>query len=269
MLPFDEGREVVSIEYETGELIPEIEMLKHAIVDVRCIDNFGRAFVVEMQFYWTTSFKTRVLFTASNAYVKQLEKSKKFKLLQPVYSINFINGIFEKAPEMADTYYHHYKIVNIEHTDHQIDGLEFVFIELPKFKPANRAEKKLHELWLRFLTEIDEYTEEAPDELLSCAETQEAIHYMEVGAFTREQLQIYDNTRIGIMTAQSFIDDAEEKGLVKGLVKGEEIGLAKGLAKGRNEREIEIARNLLSLGVSVENIAKSTGLTVEQINKYC
>jgi flagellar biosynthesis/type III secretory pathway protein FliH len=130
--------------------------------------------------------------------------------------------------------------VNVEHTDRQIEGLEFVFIELPKFKPDNRAEQKLHELWLRFLTEIDEYTEEAPDELLSCAETQEAIHYMEIGAFTREQLQIYDNTKIGIMTAQSFIDDAEEKGLAKGLAKGleqgEEIGLAKGeeigLAKG-------------------------------------
>jgi predicted transposase/invertase (TIGR01784 family) len=94
---------------------------------------------------------------------------------------------------------------------------------------------------------------------------------MEIGAFTREQLQIYDNTKIGIMTAQSFIDDAEEKGLAKGLAKGEEIGLAKGkeigLVEGRNEEKIEIARKLLSLGVSVENIAKSTGLTVEQISK--
>ncbi|MDR0546456.1 MAG: Rpn family recombination-promoting nuclease/putative transposase, partial [Dysgonamonadaceae bacterium] len=73
MLPFEAGREVVSIEYETGELIPELEVLKHAIVDVRCKDNYGRNFVVEMQMYWTTSFQTRVLFTASNAYVKQLE----------------------------------------------------------------------------------------------------------------------------------------------------------------------------------------------------
>jgi hypothetical protein len=58
-----------------------------------------------MQMEWTTSFQTRVLFTASNAYVKQLEKGKKFKLLQPVYSINFVNGIFEKTPEMANEYF--------------------------------------------------------------------------------------------------------------------------------------------------------------------
>ncbi|MDR0505831.1 MAG: hypothetical protein LBH32_03295, partial [Dysgonamonadaceae bacterium] len=115
--------------------------------------------------------------------------------------------------------------------------------------------------------EIDENTEEAPNELMLQTETQEAIHYMEVGAYTREQLQIYDNTKIGIMTAQSFIDDAEEKGMAKGLAKGEEIGLAKGLEQGRNEEKIEIARKLLSLGVSIENIAKSTGLTIEQISK--
>ncbi|MDR0543691.1 MAG: Rpn family recombination-promoting nuclease/putative transposase, partial [Dysgonamonadaceae bacterium] len=66
----------------------------------------------------------------------------------------------------ANKYYHHYKIVNIAHSDRQIKGLEFVFIEWQKFKPGNRAEKKLHELWLRFLTEINEHTQEAPQELL-------------------------------------------------------------------------------------------------------
>ena len=40
----------------------------------------------------------------------------------------------------------------------QIEGLEFVFIDLPKFKPQNRAEKKLHELCLHFLTEINAST---------------------------------------------------------------------------------------------------------------
>ena len=73
-----------------------------------------------------------------------------FKLLKPVYALNFVNETFEKSPEMKDEYYHYYKIVNIRDTEKQIEGLEFLFV-----KPQNRAEKRFHELWLRFLTEIN------------------------------------------------------------------------------------------------------------------
>ena len=34
-----------------------------------------------------------------------------------------------------------YAIVNVEHTDRIIEGLRFVFIELPKFKPKTIVEK--------------------------------------------------------------------------------------------------------------------------------
>jgi predicted transposase/invertase (TIGR01784 family) len=156
---------------------------------------------------------------------------------------------------MAQEYFHHYKIVNVAHTDRQIKGLEFVFIELQKFKPSNRAEQKLHELWLRFLTEINEHTQEAPQELLAQIETQEAIHDMEVGAFTDAELARYDREKDEIMSTRTLLSAAKREGLAE----GEEIG--------RNEEKIEIARKLLSLGVSVENIAKSTGLTIEQISK--
>ncbi|MDR0505561.1 MAG: Rpn family recombination-promoting nuclease/putative transposase, partial [Dysgonamonadaceae bacterium] len=140
-------------------------------------------------------------------------------------------------------------------------GLEFVFVELQKFKPENRAEQKLHNQWLRFLTEINEHTEKAPQELLAQPEIQEAVHYMEIGAFSKAELAAYDREKDAVMSARTLISDAKREGL--------EIGEEIGLAKGRNEREIEIARNLLSLGVSVENIAKSTGLPVEQISRYC
>jgi predicted transposase/invertase (TIGR01784 family) len=182
MLPLDESQQVVSIEYDTGELLPEIEVLRNSIVDVRCTDSTGRQFIVEMQMYWTESFKSRVLLNASKAYIRQLDRAEKYELLQPVYALNFVNENFEKAPEMLFEYYHHYRIVNIKDTRKQIKGLEFVFIELKKFVPQNRAEKKLHELWMRFLTEINESTEEVPKELLENEDTSEAVKYLEVGA---------------------------------------------------------------------------------------
>jgi predicted transposase/invertase (TIGR01784 family) len=271
MLPLK--KPVVSIEYQTGELLPEIEILRNSIVDVRCTDSDGRQFIVEMQMYWTESFKSRVLLNASKAYVMQLNKAEKYELLQPVYALSFVNEIFEKSPEMQNEYYHHYKIVNIKNTQKQIKGLEFVFIELPKFRPQSHGEKKLHELWLRFLTEINERTREVPQELLENGDIREAVQYMEISAYTKEQLFTYDKFRDGIMTERSVISDAwhkgledgEEIGLQKGLQEGRKEGLQEGRKEGLQEGRKEIAFNLLQMGISPEDIMQSTGLTEDEI----
>ena len=246
MLPLK--KPIISIEYQTGELIPELpDVLRNTVVDVRCTDTDKRQFIVEMQLLWSESFKSRVLLNASKAYVMQLDKAKEFTLLQPVYALNFVNEKFEKSPEMENEYYHYYKIVNIKDTEKQIEGLEFLFVELPKFKPQNRAEKKLHELWLRFLTEINEMTREVPQELLENELTREAIGYMEKSAYSKEQLAAYDKLRIDVMTERSIINDA--------------------LRKGRTEEKEQVAVNAFSMGMAIEIIATLTGLTAEQITE--
>ena len=259
---------VVDIEYQTNELIPELtKIMRYSIVDVRCTDAGGRQFIVEMQTEWSESFKSRVLLNASKAYVKQLDVAQEFKLLQPVYSLNFVDDTFEKSPEMQHEYFHHYKIVNIKNTEKQIKGLEFVFIELPKFKPQNRAEKRLHELWLRFLTEINERTEEVSEDLMADEYIREAISYTEKAAYTRKQLDAYDKYKDAIMTERSAISDAEEKGLEK----GEAIGLEKGEAIGRAAERTELQENMVvnshRAGLKLETIATITGLTDEQIDE--
>jgi len=277
MLPLDNP--IVELEYQTGELLPELEILRLSVVDVRCTDSEGRQFIVEMQMYWSEIFKSRVLLNASKAYVMQLDRAKKYELLQPVYSLNFVNDIFEKSPNMQDEYYHHYKIVNIKNTEKQIKGLEFVFIELPKFKPQNRSEKKLHELWLRFLTEIDESTKEAPKELMENSDTLEAISYMEIGAYTKEQLFTYDKVRDAIMLEQGLLSDAQKEGMARGLAKGEAKGEAKGLAegeakglakgeaKGRAEELKKVIFNSRQAGLPVETISAIAGIAPEEIKK--
>jgi len=265
MLPLE--KPIVSIEYQTGELIPEIEELRLSIVDVRCTDTDGQQFIVEMQMYWSESFKSRVLLNASKAYVMQTDRVKKYELLQPVYSLNFINDIFEKSPEMQDEYYHHYKIVNIKNTEKQIKGLEFVFIELPKFKPQIRSEKKLHELWLRFLTEIDESTLEAPKDLLENNYTREAIGYMEIGAYTKGQLFTYDKVKDAIMTECSALSDALREGEAKGRAEGRAEGEAKGRAEGEAKERQKLIINSHQAGLPVETISTVTGLSPEEIKK--
>ena len=73
-------------------------------------------------------------------YVRQLDKSEHYELLQPVYSLNLVNDIIE--PDLNGEYYHYYRLVHREHSEKVIDGLHLVFIELPKFKPNTYSEKK-------------------------------------------------------------------------------------------------------------------------------
>jgi len=228
MLPLDNP--IVSIEYLPAELTPEIPEKKNSIVDVRCTDQVGRQFIVEMQMYWTDSFTSRVLFNASKAYVKQLDRGRNYELLQPVYALAFVNEIFET--EKPNEYYHHYKVVNIKDTGKQIKGLEFVFIELPKFKPGNKGEKKLHELWLRFLTEIKDATREVPEELMQDIDTREALRYLEEGAYTDAEMYLYDKYWDVISTEKTLLSGKQREGLAKGLVEGR----AEGLAEGKAER---------------------------------
>ena len=60
-----------------------------------------------------------------------------------------------------------------------------------------------------------------------------------------------------------------ERGLAEGkslgLAEGKSIGLAEGEAKGSRQKALETARNLLVIGLSIENIAKVTGLTVQEV----
>ena len=211
MLPLDNP--IVSIEYLPEELIPVISGKKNSIVDVRCIDQAGRQFIVKMQMYWTDSFTSRVLFNSSKAYIKQLDKGINYELLQPVYALAFVNKIFE--PEKPDEYFHYYKVVNVKDTGKQIKGLEFVFIELPKFKPGNKGEKKLHELWMRFLTEISDSSREVPEELFEDVDTREALGYLEEGAYTDTEIYLYEKYWDDIRTEETLLFGTRREGLVE------------------------------------------------------
>jgi predicted transposase/invertase (TIGR01784 family) len=63
------------------------------------------------------------------------------------------------------------------------------------------------------------------------------------------------------------MEEGMEKGLQKGLEEGLQKGLQKGKAEGRQEEKHSIALNLKKLGVSIEQIAFATSLSIEEIEK--
>lgn len=243
MLPLDHPDEAITeVEYLSPELVPHNPLRKHSIVDVRCKDRRGRQFIVEMQMLWSPEFYRRVLFNASKAYVRQLERGEDYDLLEPVYSLNLLNDTIQ--PELPG-YYHYYRLVHAEHSEHIIDGLHLVFVELPKFSPSSFSEKRMQALWLRYLTEIDEHTRHVPQELLDEPDIKTALEQLEESAFTEAQLRGYDK----------FWD----------IVSVEKTLVGSGERRGRAEAIDQTARNLKRLGVNTAVIAEATGLSPEEI----
>lgn len=260
LLPLDEDGQIEGIEYLPFELVPENPLMKDTIVDVRCTDQLGRSFIVEMQMIWTPEFMKRVLFNATKSYSRQLDKGGHYSDLQPVYSLNLVNDVFRTD---TDEFYHDYGIMDIKYRGQIIEGMHLVFIELPKFKPHSFGEKKMMVLWLRFLTEINEKTGKAPQELLDNPETNKALGLVEESAYTEAQMNGYDHFWDMVSTERTLMSSAKRSGLAEGEAKG----FTKGKAEGIHEERVRNAKAMKELGLPVESIQKITGLTEEEIEK--
>lgn len=254
VLPLPEGRSIVTLTYLNTENTPVIPILKRTIADVRCTDNEGRIFIVEMQIEWTASFKQRLLFETGQALVKQLHKGENYHLIQPVYGLGIIATTFDPT----EHWYHHYQLVNVDKTPREIiEHLQLIFIELPKFPVRSSEHKQLRCLWLRFLREINEQTKNVAPELLAIPEIKEAVNLVQESAFSEGELQAYESYWDAVSTEKTLLTGRYEEGKAEGKAEG----LAEGNAKWLAEKQA-IARKLLAQGLSKTAISEITGLTL-------
>ena len=250
LLPLSKEEQIHEIKYLPTELVPEINSYRYAIANILCTDAKSNKFCVVIRIEWSNFFEQRVQFQASELYVNPTIKQKKYFAQYPTYSLNLINDTFKyDTPEFI----HNYRIVYDKDTHQVIEGLHFTFIELPKFMPHSVADKRMMVLWLRFLTEIDEDTQEIPSELLKDPEIGKAIEELEIFDFTDVELRVYDKFWDSVSVERTLLDDSYQKGLEEGRKVAE------------LNKVLQIARNLLNLGLSISEIIEITGLTQEQI----
>ena len=88
---------------------------------------------------------------------------------------------------------------------------------------------------------------------------------------SREELEFYDedikNMRDTYATRKFDEKRGMEKGMAKGMAKGRAEGMAEGMAKGELSKGLEVARNLLAMGMSWSQIMQATGLTEDQLKQ--
>lgn len=243
VLPLPPDCPIVELSYLSNEMTPKIPVLKRTIADVQCRDSNGRTFIVEMQIEWTESFKQRLLFESGQAFVKQLKVGEDYTFLKPVYGLGLVATIFDRK---TPYWYHHYQLVNIGKPVREvIKHLQLIFIELPKFPVTSPVEKQLRLLWLRFMREINQETQQAPEELLAVPEISQALELAEEAAYTPDELRAY--------------------GKYWDLVSTEKTLLSGRYQEGRIEERRNIIRRMKMQGFNLITIMECTGLSEAEI----
>jgi predicted transposase/invertase (TIGR01784 family) len=249
LLPLPEGHLIQTVSYLTPEQAPRIPGMKNTIVDVKCTDETGRIFIVEMQMTWSKSFLSRFLFGTSKAYVQQLDRGQTYDTLCPVYGLALVNETFE---ETTDNWFHHYRLTNTKDLDKTLEGIELVFLELPKFNPKTLEDRKIGVLWMRFLRETDAL-DTIPEEFKDSPEVIKAMALAQESAYTKAELEAYDEYLDAIRVQQTVradsLKEGEERGIEKGIEKGKEEERKKNL-----EEKKDMARKMLQRGMGVEDI---------------
>ena len=136
---------IVAIEYLPSEQLPLVMGAKLSILDVRCKDQAGTTFVVEMQLIHIPGFINRVVYNACKAYVSQLKAAQKYTQLMDVVAISICD--FELWPD-AQQEQQQLPLVpmlsrwNLTEQKSGTPGLlqvQYAFLELPKL-PVRKPE---------------------------------------------------------------------------------------------------------------------------------
>ena len=99
----------------------------------------------------------------------------------------------------------------------------------------------------------------------------------EIAKFTPQEMREYETSKMAYRDIKNSVDTAKREGIAegmeigmkegmeKGMAKGKQEGLAEGMEKGMNQKALEIAKNMLAMGLSAEQVAKATQLSLEII----
>ena len=141
--------------------------------------------------------------------------------------------------------------------------LNIIFIELPKVMELeeNLDANTALENWALFLKEADnpkksgliEKLTEKEAGLMQAQKSLSSISANQELWITQYRQEIAERDRISAIAA--------------GRREGLEQGIAEGIAQGVAQTRIDNARKFLSMGISLEQVAKGTGLSLDEVKK--
>jgi len=233
---------IIGLTFKNTEQLGQTEADRKAIYDIYCENENGEKFIVELQKAKQNYFKERTIYYSTFPIREQAEKGEWNYNLKAVYCIGILDftfGDYENEPEKSEVV-HTIKLKN-QNGKAFYDKLTYIYLEMPNFKIAEADLKTRLDKWLYFIKHLEDF-QTIPTIFKDEVFTQ-AFEKAELAKLDQKELDSYENSLKNYRDLKGVIDTAYEDG------------------------KLEVARNLKALGVDIEIISKSTGLTKEQISR--
>ena len=241
------GEQVVKdVTFLNSEHVGDVHTDRKAIFDVYCENEKGEKFIVEMQNASQQYFKDRSLYYATFPIREQAQKGAEWNYeLKHVYVVALLNYNMSEPAFAKDTINH--DIGLLDKQTHRVfnDKLTFKYVEISKFNKRIEELKTNYDKWLFVLQNLSRL--DCQPEYLKTAVFNRLFAEAEIAKFTRAELREYEDSLKAYRDIKNSLDSAEEK--------------------GERKKAIEIAKNLLEMGMPIDNIMKATGLSLEEIAK--
>ena len=232
---------------ENKTFVAEIIGEKTSILDVRVETDKGEKINIEVQLKDLYNMEKRTLMHWGREFTTGISSGSDYKDLPKVITINIVN--FDNIK--LDDFHTCFHLWEDDHHDYLLtDVLEIHFINMVKFRKLKTGDITNNHLE-RWLTFFDVNTPEKT--LQEVIQMDSAINkaYERLNFVTQDKefLRNYHLRQMAMSDWTTGINTATEKGIAEGAMRS----------------KIEIAKNLLSEGLSMELIHKTTGLDIETI----
>lgn len=236
---------------------------KYNRVDVLAEDETGELYLIEVQNETEFAYFQRMLFGASKLVTEYINRGQGYENIRKVYSINIVyfnlgsgtDIVYHGKTEFRGI--HNGEILSLSPFQRQkfrVSEVSELYPEyyILKVNDFNRWSKVPLDQWIYFLN-----TGEIPDDATAPGLT-EAREKLQLARMTKAELTAYYHHLDNVVVLRDNIYTARNEGLIE--------GKAKGLAEGEMKATLRIAKQMKSLGMSVADIAKATGLSEDEIS---
>eukprot|EP00540_Astrosyne_radiata_P001128 CAMPEP_0116831872 /NCGR_PEP_ID=MMETSP0418-20121206/5576_1 /TAXON_ID=1158023 /ORGANISM="Astrosyne radiata, Strain 13vi08-1A" /LENGTH=308 /DNA_ID=CAMNT_0004461167 /DNA_START=235 /DNA_END=1161 /DNA_ORIENTATION=+ len=258
MLVFREEKSIQSITFLKPSQDPDIAYKKESIVDVLCQDEAGRQYIVEMQVANQKGFEKRAQYYAAKAYCSQMHKGDSYyDNLKEVIFLAIVN--FVMFPD-KQAYKSDHIVLDQQTYAHDLKDFSFTFLELPKFRKGKHQLSSMVDKWAYYFKCAEDTSEgDLAAVFRDDVFIQQAYQELDRFHWTEAELLTYDQELKRKRDNQAVLDYQLEQ--------AEQKGIEKGIEKGSLRKAIEMAKNLLVLGMEEAKISQVTGLSQSMVEE--
>jgi predicted transposase/invertase (TIGR01784 family) len=221
---------------------PKISTLKRSYLDVKCRDNRGVEFVVEMQVEYTEGLEKRIEYNACKAYVGQIQIGTDYPKLNQAIAITIVDFVmFKGFVHYLSCHEYRETITN----NHYLDQIRHYIIELAKFIKTEAELETMIEKWCYFIKHAGHL--EVIPEKLDQEPIRTAFAIANRANMTKEEWEEYDAAGVKMQDDRGIAIAAHKEGW--------------------QQRNLEMAHLMRQKGYDLNVTSELTGLAVEEIEK--